>query len=246
MISDPSMNSGVFTEDAAAAEAEAGPPMPAIRAVLIPIDGYPRETLIQPSGNDGYLDGLQDAVDGYIELFTPLSADLAGADLFINDDGLFGCPPNRAIWATASMEKMGYLSQVDATPVAAGDLYTILHGDIVAVGHDPETGESISLTDEQVAKVRDYFTETSGPDSWREARDLLARPAPETDIERFLKEINDEIGDFFDLGDIAVVALGPDTNPPLASQREEAARKAGERDSEPAGREGRGKEGEER
>lgn len=59
----------------------------------------------------------------------------------MNEEGLFTCPPNRAIFATEEMTKAGYLSQLDySTVVEMGDFYTVLNGDIVAVGFDPETG----------------------------------------------------------------------------------------------------------
>lgn len=68
--------------------------------------------------------------------------------LYVNEEGLFTCPPNRAIFATEEMAKAGYLSQLDYSKVVEmGDFYTVLNGDIVAVGFDPETGESRSLTD---------------------------------------------------------------------------------------------------
>lgn len=44
---------------------------------------------------------------------------------------------------------------------AEGELYTILHGQIVALGFDPNSGASVSLTEEQAETVTEYFTETS-------------------------------------------------------------------------------------
>lgn len=62
------------------------------------------------------------------------------------------------------MEREGYLSQMDyATPVREGDLYGLLFGDIVALGYDAMEGTSRSLTDEEVARVSEYFTSESGP-----------------------------------------------------------------------------------
>ena len=55
--------------------------------------------------------------------------------LYVNEEGLFTCPPNRAIFATEEMAKAGYLSQLDYSKVVEmGDFYTVLNGDIVAVG----------------------------------------------------------------------------------------------------------------
>ena len=49
--------------------------------------------------------------------------------------------------------------------------YTVLNGDIVAVGFDPETGESRSLTDGETARVEGYFTVISRPGSGAKAVD---------------------------------------------------------------------------
>lgn len=46
-----------------------------------------------------------------------------------------------------------------------------LNGDIVAVGFDPETGESRSLTDGETARVEGYFTVISRPGSGAKAVD---------------------------------------------------------------------------
>lgn len=102
-------------------------------------------------------------------------ADFAGlfpASLYVNEEGLFTCPPNRAIFATEEMAKAGYLSQLDYSKVVEmGDFYTVLNGDIVAVGFDPETGESRSLTDGEIARVEGYFTVISRPGSGAKAVD---------------------------------------------------------------------------
>lgn len=52
-----------------------------------------------------------------------------------------------------------------------GDFYTVLNGDIVAVGFDPETGESRSLTDGETVRVEGYFTVISKPGSGAKAVD---------------------------------------------------------------------------
>ena len=60
------------------------------------------------------------------------------------------------------MEERGCLSQIDYRHVPAeGELYTILHGQIVALGFDPNSGASVSLTEERAETVTEYFTETS-------------------------------------------------------------------------------------
>ena len=84
----------------------------------------------------------------------------------MNEEGLGNCPPNRAVYATRNMVEEGYLSQMDYTSVVKeGELYTILWGDIVAVGFDPETGMDRDLTDAEIAQV-----ETTSPRSPRRQR----------------------------------------------------------------------------
>lgn len=92
----------------------------------------------------------------------------------MNEEGLFTCPPNRAIFATEEMAKAGYLSHLDYSKVVEmGDFYTVLNGDIVAVGFDPETGESRSLTDGELSRVEGYFTVISEPGSGEKAVDAI-------------------------------------------------------------------------
>lgn len=128
-----------------------------IRAMLIATGEPPREVTLLPDKNGSTLKPLQALVGGNIETF-----DIAFGEevsLYVNEEGLFTCPPNRAIFATEEMAKAGYLSQLDYSKVVEmGDFYTVLNGDIVAVGFDPETGESRSLTDGETARVEGYFT----------------------------------------------------------------------------------------
>lgn len=134
---------------------EGGAPLPAdalgtpeeqgIRAMLIATGEAPREVTLLPDKNGSTLKSLQ---------------------------ALVTCPPNRAIFATEEMAKAGYLSQLDYSKVVEmGDFYTVLNGDIVAVGFDPETGESRSLTDGETARVEGYFTVISRPGSGAKAVD---------------------------------------------------------------------------
>lgn len=115
---------------------------------------------------------LKPLVGGNIEAF-----DIAFGEkvsLYVNEEGLFTCPPNRAIFATEEMAKAGYLSQLDYSKVVEmGDFYTVLNGDIVAVGFDPETGESRSLTDGELSRVEGYFTVISEPGSGEKAVDAI-------------------------------------------------------------------------
>lgn len=93
-----------------------------------------------------------------------------GISLYVNEEGLFTCPPNRAVYATKGMEEAGYLSMMVSmmdygSPVKEGELYSILCGDLVAVGFDFETGENRDLSADEMSRVADYFTEVSKPGS---------------------------------------------------------------------------------
>lgn len=120
------------------------PEEPGIRAMLIATGEPPREVTLLPDKNGSTLKSLQALVGGNIETF-----DIAFGEevsLYVNEEGLFTCPPNRAIFATEEMAKAGYLSQLDYSKVVEmGDFYTVLNGDIVAVGFDPEAGRRLSM-----------------------------------------------------------------------------------------------------
>lgn len=110
------------------------------------------------------LDDLQRLVGGNIEPFDVIFGE--GISLYVNEEGLFTCPPNRAVYATKGMEEAGYLSMMDySSPVKEGELYSILCGDLVAVGFDFETGENRDLSVDEMSRVADYFTEVSKPGS---------------------------------------------------------------------------------
>lgn len=110
------------------------------------------------------LHDLQRLVGGNIEPFDVIFGE--GISLYVNEEGLFTCPPNRAVYATKGMEEAGYLSMMDySSPVKEGELYSILCGDLVAVGFDFETGENRDLSADEMSRVADYFTEVSKPGS---------------------------------------------------------------------------------
>lgn len=143
-----------------------------IRAMLIATGEPPREVTLLPDKNGSTLKPLQALVGGNIETFDIAFGE--GVSLYVNEEGLFTYPPNRAIFATEEMAKAGYLSQLDYSKVVEmGDFYTVLNGDIVAVGFDPETGESRSLTDGESARVEGYFTVISEPGSGEKAVDAI-------------------------------------------------------------------------
>ena len=103
---------------------------------------------------------LQDLVDGLIEPFDVLFGE--APLLWVNEEGLCTQAPNRAVYADASMEQAGYLSQIDGQPVREGDLFTILFGNIVAVSYDRNAeGETVArdITDEEFANLAKAFEE---------------------------------------------------------------------------------------
>ena len=56
------------------------------------------------------------------------------------------------------MADAGYLSQMDYShAVEEGELYSIVFGNMVCVGFDPETGEDRDITDAECARVTDRF-----------------------------------------------------------------------------------------
>ncbi len=131
-----------------------------MRGLLVPFGADPVRVSLRAGEEGTLLADLQDLVGGDIEPFDVLFDE--GITLYVNADGLGTEPPNRAIYATKSMEEEGYLSQIDFAHVAReGELYTILCGPIVAVGIDRETGEHRSLTSAEQAMVTDYFTRVS-------------------------------------------------------------------------------------
>lgn len=135
-----------------------------MRGVLIPTDQEPVAIDIQRDSGGSALHSLQELVGGSIDAFPVIFGD--NICLYVNDEGLFTCPPNRAVYATKAMEEAGYISQLDYShAVREGELYTILCGDLVAVGFDPKTGEDRDLTDAEVSLVGDYFTRVSPPGS---------------------------------------------------------------------------------
>lgn len=135
-----------------------------MKGMLIPVDGEPVEINIEQDNEGSTLDSLQRLVGGNIEPFDVIFGD--GISVYVNEEGLFTCPPNRAIYATKHMQDTGYLSQMDfSTPVKQGELYSILFGDLVAVGFDMDTGDNRDLTPDEIDRVTAYFTDVSKPGS---------------------------------------------------------------------------------
>lgn len=141
-----------------------------MKGMLIPTNGNPVEIDIEVDEAGSTLHDLQRLVGGNIEPFDVIFGE--GISLYVNEEGLFTCPPNRAVYATKGMEEAGYLSMMDySSPVKEGELYSILCGDLVAVGFDFETGENRDLSVDEMSRVADYFTEVSKPGSGSPALD---------------------------------------------------------------------------
>lgn len=85
---------------------------------------------------------------------------------FIQNEGGAPLPAD----ALGTPEEQGIRAMLIATGEAPREV-TLLNGDIVAVGFDPETGESRSLTDGETARVEGYFTVISRPGSGAKAVD---------------------------------------------------------------------------
>lgn len=72
-----------------------------MRGLLIQTDREPVVIDIQRDEGGSTLHSLQNLVGGNIEAFSPLFGE--GIDLYVNEDGLSTCPPNRAVYATKEM-----------------------------------------------------------------------------------------------------------------------------------------------
>lgn len=83
-----------------------------IRAMLIATGEPPREVTLLPDKNGSTLKPLQALVGGNIETF-----DIAFGEevsLYVNEEGLFTCPPNRAIFATEDKDGNGNVKAQEA------------------------------------------------------------------------------------------------------------------------------------
>ncbi|MGO5374395.1 DUF3846 domain-containing protein [Bifidobacterium thermophilum] len=113
-----------------------------------------RPITIKEQDGQASLEDLQKHVGGYIEPFSPLFKNIT---LYVNEDGMSQCEPNRLITATQHAAEILH--------VKPGTPLTVLYGDIIAIGFDPETGECRDLTDSEAQQVKDYFHTTAKPGS---------------------------------------------------------------------------------
>lgn len=113
-----------------------------------------RPITIKEQDGQASLEDLQKHVGGYIEPFSPLFENIT---LYVNEDGMSQCEPNRLITATQHAAEILHVNP--GTPL------TVLYGDIIAIGFDPETGECRDLADSEAQQVKDYFHTTAKPGS---------------------------------------------------------------------------------
>lgn len=127
--------------------------------MVVPTGREPELRTLEADENGSFLRELQGCIGGLIEPMGWLFDDEPAG--YCNEEGLLGATfldANRAVYATKAMEEAGFLSQLDfETPVREGDLYTIVFGDMVFCGLDPETGESRDITSEECERVRERF-----------------------------------------------------------------------------------------
>ena len=140
----------------------------AVKAMLVRPGKFPEMVELEKDPEEGYLPAMQDAVDGCIEPFDVLFE--GSPTLYVNEDGVFTQLPNRAVIATEKMHEAGYLSQLRLDHVVeAGEPYTLLFGNILAVAYGDD-GELRDLDDGEIARVcREFGT----AESLRSAQDIL-------------------------------------------------------------------------
>ena len=130
-----------------------------LEVVVVPVGGRPYRKVLEADGRGSFLRALQACVGGPIEAAGYIFGDEPA--VYVNEEGLLGASlgtANCAVYATRQMAEAGYLSQMDFShAVEEGDLYSIVFGDMVCVGFDPETGEDRDITDEETARVVERF-----------------------------------------------------------------------------------------
>ena len=130
-----------------------------LEVMVVPVGGRPYRKTLEADSDGGFLRGLQGCVGGFIEPASYIFEDAPA--VYVNEEGLLGASidtANRAIYATRRMAEMGYLSQMDYShAVEEGELYSIVFGNMVCVGFDPETGEDRDITDTEVERVVERF-----------------------------------------------------------------------------------------
>ena len=136
-----------------------------IQAVLVPV-GFDPVAIEIDGARDimSHVGGIIDEASGYL----PPDALPFNLSMYVNDEGLYSCQPNRAFYANESMEHEGYYSAIDGKPVVAGLPSSLLFGNIVITGFNPETGEDKSLSAGELMDAMNYFQRDSPRGSGRE------------------------------------------------------------------------------
>lgn len=136
-----------------------------IQAVLVPV-GFDPVAIEIDGARDimSHVGGTIDEASGYL----PPDALPFNLSMYVNDKGLYSCQPNRAFYATESMEHEGYYSAIDGKPVVSGLPSSLLFGNIVITGFNPETGEDKSLSVGEMMDAMNYFQRDSPRGSGRE------------------------------------------------------------------------------
>lgn len=129
-----------------------------VRALYIPEGEEPRIIEVKDD-----LKSLQKLVGGNIEEFSPLFDD--EPLLWVNEEGLYKCNPNRTVIANWKMEKEGYLSQIDGSEVKEGDLYAVLFGPILAMSYDMTDDLEVFARDITEKEVEAVIECLGGPGS---------------------------------------------------------------------------------
>ena len=136
-----------------------------IQAVLVPVGFDPVAIEIDGTRDImSHVGGIIDEASGYL----PPDALPFNLSMYVNDEGLYSCQPNRAFYATESMEHEGYYSAIDGKPVVSGLPSSLLFGNIVITGFNPETGEDKSLSAGELMDAMNYFQRESPRGSGRE------------------------------------------------------------------------------
>lgn len=130
-----------------------------LEVMVVPVGGLPYRKTLEVDTRGSFLHGLQACVGGPIEPAGYIFGD--APSVYVNEEGLLTASldtANRAIYATREMAEMGYLSQMDYShAVEEGELYSIVFGNMVCVGFDPETGEDRDITDTEAERVMERF-----------------------------------------------------------------------------------------
>ena len=125
-----------------------------VKAMVVPVGEMPYLVEI-----NGYKD-IQKAVHGNIEPCSWVFDDQPS--VYVNEEGKFTQPPNRAIYAEA--KDAGNLKW-DGTRVKEGECLDIIFGDFICVGFDEETGEDRDINDEEIQLVIERFGSYESIDS---------------------------------------------------------------------------------